>query len=235
MASSIHKIHFLDQMKSTGILPVFHHTHTTVLFQVLRTLNRGGMSVLEFKHTRDQRSVRAFAQLIELASEFPGFTLGAGTVLDAALAHQYIKAGAQFISSPFLHKEVASICEDYNVMWMPGCSTRDEVEEAIQLNAKVINIVQGNVPALDVLMQCARDFSDRYFIPSAGIELDKHNVPLLFEAGALCLRMGDSLFHRNNILTKDWTRMEINFYQTMKNMRRIKHSATVTHDYFVLA
>ncbi len=226
MASSLHKIHFLDQMKSTGVLPVFHHSHTGVLFQVLRTINRGGLSVLEFKHTRDQRSVKAFSQVVELASEFPGLTLGAGTVLDASSAHQYIKAGAQFISSPFLHKETASICEDYNVMWMPGCSTRDEVEEAIRLKADAINIVQGNVPALEVLAQCVRDFPEMYFVPSAGIGLDKNNVPLLFEAGALCLRLGDSLFRRNDILTKDWTRMEINFYQTIKNIRQVKKSST---------
>jgi len=220
-------------MKSTGILPVFHHTHTEVLFQAMRIIYRGGISILEFKHLRDSRSIRAFAQLLELASDFSGLTIGAGTVLDVASAHQYIKAGAQFISSPFLHPEMGSICEDYNVMWIPGCSTREEVEEAIRLKADMINIVQGNVPALDVLRQCTRDFPDMYFVPSAGIELRKNNVPLWFEAGALCLRLGDRLFRRNDILTKDWARMEINFYQTVKNIAQVKKS--VAYDYRISA
>lgn len=235
MAKSLNKIHLLNQMKTTGVLPVFHHTRTEVLFQVMRTIHRGGMSVLEFKHMRDNRSFKAFAQLIEIATDFPGFAVGAGTVIDAASAHQFIKAGAQFISSPFLHKEVGSICEDYNVTWIPGCSSREEVEEAIRLKADIINIVQANIPVLDFLRQCTRDFPDVYFVPSSGVEVVKNNISHLFDAGALCLRLGDSLFRRNDILTRDWSNMEINFYQTIRGVMQVKKSKSAPYHYSIPA
>ena len=188
----------------------------------MRIIYCGGTYALEFKNMHDARSFKAFAQLSELAFQVLRMVQ---TVLDATSAHQYIRAGAQFISSPFLHKEMRSICEDYNIMWIPGCSTNEVVKDAIRLKADIIN----NVPALDVLRQSTRDFPTMYFVPSAGIELHKNNVPLLFEAGALCLRLGDNLFRRNEILTKDWTRMEINFYQTVKNSTQAKKSAAYNY------
>jgi 2-dehydro-3-deoxyphosphogluconate aldolase / (4S)-4-hydroxy-2-oxoglutarate aldolase len=235
MAKSLSKIHLIDQMKSTGVLPVFQHTHSQVLFQVMRIIYRGGITILEFKHLRDSRSFKAFRQMAELASEFPELTLGVGTVLDAEAAHQYIKAGAQFISSPFLHKDMGSICEDYNVVWMPGCSTLEEVTQAVNQRADIINVMQGSMPVMDFLRQCSRDFPEMYFVPSAGIELHRHQLTSLFEAGALCLRLGDSLFKRNDILTKDWTRMEINFYQTVKNISQLKKSVKISYDYSISA
>lgn len=57
-------------------------------------------------------------------------------------------------------------------------------EEAIGFKADIINVVPGNIQAVDVLRQSTRYFPTTYFVPSAGIELHKNNVPLLFEAGA---------------------------------------------------
>lgn len=224
MAKSLTKIHIIDQLKSSGLLPVFHHTHSKVLFQVMRIIYRGGMAVLEFKHVRDTRSFKAFAQLAELASEFPGLRLGVGTVLDAQSARHYIHLGAQFISSPFMHKETGEVCEANNIMWMPGCTSPQEVMEAIERKADAINIVQGNVPILEVLRQCTRDFPEMHFVPSAGIELHKNNIPSMFETGVLCIRLGESLFNKNDIMTNDWASMEINFYRIAKNIAQLKKS-----------
>jgi 2-dehydro-3-deoxyphosphogluconate aldolase / (4S)-4-hydroxy-2-oxoglutarate aldolase len=225
MAKSLAKIHLIDQVRSAGVLPVFHHTRPDVLYQVLRTIYRGGLGVLEFKHHRDSRSIRAFAQLVELASEFPGLTLGAGTVLDEVVAGEYIKAGAQFISSPFLHGRTGELCEKNNVVWMPGCSNTNEVKQAIEQDADMINVVQGSIPVLDFMRSSSRDFPDMYFVPSAGIDIRQAGLPLLFEAGALGVRLGKDLFRKNDILTKDWKEMEIHFYQTVRNVSQLKKSS----------
>jgi len=82
---------------------------------------------------------------------------------------------------------------------MPVCSKKEEVNEAIRLNEDMVNIVQNNLPAANVLRYNTRDFSVMYFVPLARTELQKNNVPLLFES-ALCVQLLDLLYRKNDIL-----------------------------------
>ena len=63
-------------------------------------------------------------------SEIPELMLGAGTIIDGPTASLYIQAGADFIVSPILKKEIALICNRRKILWSPGCFSLSEISDA---------------------------------------------------------------------------------------------------------
>ena len=60
----------------------------------------------------------------------PGLTVLAGTVRTADEARGAIDAGAQAIVSPATIAEVAAVCREDGVPWIPGALTPTEIEAA---------------------------------------------------------------------------------------------------------
>ena len=64
--------------------------------------------------------------------------MGAGTVLDAETARLAILKGAKFIIAPNFSKEVARLCNRYQIPYAPGCTTITEMVEAMEVGASFI-------------------------------------------------------------------------------------------------
>lgn len=104
--------------------------------------------------------------------EFPDMYIGAGTVINKDQAVRAINAGAKFIVSPGLSKEVALYCKEIGVPYYPGCVTPTEIMEAISLGIDVIKFFPANVyGGLKALKALAGPFPHLKFIPTGGADL----------------------------------------------------------------
>ncbi len=139
------------KIRSAGVVPVFYHPDVDVLLKIVSICYKCGLRVFEFMHQRDNRGLRYFEYLAEHSNQFPDLTLGVGTVLDAVMTERYINSGARFIASPFLRPDMAAVCQQYDTIWMPGCTTLAEIEKAKMLGATVINVLSGNVLGPDFI------------------------------------------------------------------------------------
>lgn len=217
----------LQKLKSTisrnGMLPFFNHQNIDCVLEVMKILKRCECDVFEFTHQRDARGIRMFAWLADRAKEL-GITMGAGTILDASQANRYIRAGAKFIASPFLHEDVAHACHDNDVLWIPGCTTLADIQQATAWGATVVMIIPGNILGPDFVKQVVTIHPELMCIPSGGVTVAKNNIGSWFDAGALCVRLGDALFTREDVAVKDWGKIESNVFHAFQGVKQLKSS-----------
>ena len=131
--------------------------------------------------------------------EFPDLTFGVGTVLDATMTERYIKACASFVASPFLRPDMGQVARDYNVLWMPGCTTLAEIEKAKALGATFTNVLPGNVLGFDFITPIARQYPDLNLIPSGIADLRESSLRKWFEAGVWGIKLGPQIFTKEDI------------------------------------
>lgn len=148
---------------------------------------RGGITMIEITFTvPDAPSVIA-----ELTGK-PRLTVGAGTVLTAAQAHDALAAGSQFIIAPNISAEVARVALDAGVMYMPGAYTTNEILAARAAGAHVVKVYPVGIAGGPPYIQVIRDpLPDIPMLAAGGTTLD--NVTFFLKAGCIGVGLGASL------------------------------------------
>lgn len=91
--------------------------------------------------------------------------IGAGTVLDSETARHALLKGAEFIIAPNFNREVAKLCNRYQIPYIPGCTSMSEIVEALEagadmikafptssfIGAKVVSTIKTPMPQVPVL------------------------------------------------------------------------------------
>jgi len=212
----------INVIKTVGVIPVFYHPEVNTILQAIRTAYRCGARVFEFLHQRDNRGLRIFSWLVDETKNMPDLILGVGTVLDATMTDRYIKAGAKFISSPFLRKDMADVCRHANILWMPGCSTQTDIREARELGASIVMIIPGNVLGPDFLRRAVLEYTDLHFVPSGGVELTEASLRSWIHSGAPAVRLNEQLFPREAIVLHEWDKIERNVRMALEQVQKLK-------------
>jgi 2-dehydro-3-deoxyphosphogluconate aldolase/(4S)-4-hydroxy-2-oxoglutarate aldolase len=148
---------------------------------------RGGITMIEITFTVPD-AVRVMA---ELAAQ-PNLTVGAGTVLTAAQAHDALAAGAKFIVAPNTSTEVARVALDAGVFYMPGAFTPNEILAARAAGAHVVKVhpvgVVGGPHYIDVIREPLPDIP---MLAAGGTTLE--NSMAFLKAGCVGVGLGPSL------------------------------------------
>ena len=104
---------------------------------------------------------------------FPDMNIGAGTVINLKQCEDAINAGAKFIVSPGLSKEVALLCKEKNIAYYPGCVTPTEIMAALELGITVVKFFPANIyGGLAGIKALSGPFPQVKFIPTGGINRD---------------------------------------------------------------
>ncbi|MBR2322832.1 MAG: bifunctional 4-hydroxy-2-oxoglutarate aldolase/2-dehydro-3-deoxy-phosphogluconate aldolase [Clostridia bacterium] len=136
-------------------------------------------------------------EAIRLATKnFPDMYIGAGTVINVDQCKKAIDAGAKFIVSPGLSKEVALYCQEKGVTYYPGCVTPTEIMEAISLGIKVVKFFPANVyGGLKAIKALAGPFGQIKFLPTGGVSEENLKEFLdcdkIFAVGGSWMMKGD--------------------------------------------
>lgn len=125
------------------------------------------------------------------AKKDAGYIVGAGTVLDAPTARIAILKGAKFIVSPAFDKEVAELCNLYQIPYMPGCYTITEVTNALKAGADVIKIFPGSAASPSYFKAVHGPLPQANLMPTGGVDIG--NAADWIKAGAVAVGTGSSL------------------------------------------
>ncbi|HEY5584729.1 MAG TPA: bifunctional 2-keto-4-hydroxyglutarate aldolase/2-keto-3-deoxy-6-phosphogluconate aldolase [Ruminiclostridium sp.] len=117
--------------------------------------------------------------------------IGAGTILDPETARAAILAGAMFIVSPCLNKEVVKVCNRYQIACMPGAMTVKEVVEGMEAGADIIKIFPGELFGPAIIKAFKGPLPQAKLMPTGGVNLD--NVGDWIKAGSVAVGVGGSL------------------------------------------
>ena len=102
---------------------------------------------------------------------YPDLLVGAGTVINKEQCEQAIGLGCKFIVSPGLSKEVALLCKEKNIPYLPGCVTPTEIMEALSLGINVIKFFPAQTfGGLKAIKDLSSAFPQVQFVPTGGID-----------------------------------------------------------------
>jgi len=186
----------LQQILDQGMLPLFYVDSASVSVEIIRTLYKAGVRVLEYTNRGDAALENFKILRATVSAEMSDLSLGIGTVKTSAQANDFISAGADFIVSPIVNPEVAAICKSKNMLWIPGCMTPTEIFTAQQNDAALIKIFPANILGAEFVSSIRDLFSGQLFMPTGGVDLTKESISTWFKAGVCAVGMGSKLISK---------------------------------------
>jgi 2-dehydro-3-deoxyphosphogluconate aldolase/(4S)-4-hydroxy-2-oxoglutarate aldolase len=214
----------LDSILKQGMLPLFFYEDAEVSVQIVRTLHRAGVRVMEYtnraKEAFENFKILKAAQL----SDMPDLYLGIGTVKTVEDALRYVDAGADFIVAPTINPGVADIANKHNGLYIPGCMTPTEIHLAQQHQAALIKIFPANVLGPGFVSAVSDVFRGQLFMPTGGVELNKENISGWFKAGVAAVGMGSRLITKDVLQNRLYDQLytdTVNTLELIKTARQL--------------
>jgi 2-dehydro-3-deoxyphosphogluconate aldolase/(4S)-4-hydroxy-2-oxoglutarate aldolase len=211
----------LDTILSQGMLPLFFYEDAEVSLEVIRTLYRAGVRVLEYTNRGEEALSNFYIIKKGVSAEMPDMHLGIGTIKTGLEAEAFIEAGADFIVSPIIDSEVARIADKHNKLWIPGCMTPTEINVAQQHKARLIKIFPANIVGPAFISSIRELFPGQLFIPTGGVEIEAGNIAEWFRSGVCAVGMGSKLVSRNVLDKRLYTQL---YNDTVKALELVQLS-----------
>lgn len=208
-----------DTLLKNKLLPLFYEDDAETCKGILRTLYKAGVRIVEYTNRGDQ-AISNFKQLKALqVAEMPGLYLGIGTIKSTREAADFIALGTDFIVSPIVNPAVAELCDQHNLLWIPGCMTPTEIYTAQQFNAAVIKLFPANILGPAFMSSIRELFRDQLFIPTGGVEITEENLEQWFRAGVCAVGMGSKLITKEIVSNRNYHEL---YTLTKKALNMIK-------------
>ena len=202
------KEELLKRIPEQGILPLYFYKDPEVSIEVLRSLYKAGIRMVEYTN-RGEAALQNFKKMREVRDEeLKDLYLGIGTIKNAPAAETYIQAGVDFIICPGLVEEVANVADKNKMLWVPGCMTPSEIIRAENMGAKMIKLFPGNILKPEFMSAIKALFPDLMFMPTGGVSLDKENLEGWFKAGVSAVGMGSKLVSKQLLEEKNYAKIE---------------------------
>ncbi len=124
----------------------------------------GGFKMVEFTLTTPGA--------LELISEFSkrsGLIVGAGTVLSTTQAREAVSAGARFLVSPVVDRDVISEAANLDVPSIPGACTPTEMQTAYGFGADFVKVFPAPAGGVDFIKAERGPLPHLRLYPTAGV------------------------------------------------------------------
>lgn len=150
-----------------------------------------GVRSLEITHDYD----RAVDDVELLAGRFgSAASVGVGTTWSIAQAESASGAGATFCVLPGVDEATTRRSGELGMLTLPGVQTPAEIQLAIRSGADVLKFFPADPPGAAWLAQVTPAYRERPFMATGGVTVD--NMTAFFDAGAIAVGMGSTLFGR---------------------------------------
>ena len=177
----------LEKILHHQLVCILRGADTAKVMQIVQALYEGGIRLVEIT----MNSPNPLASIEKLSEAFGDkMLIGAGTVLNTAMAKDAIAAGAKFIISPTLNIETIQYTKAQNVLSIPGAYTPTEILTAFEVGGDIIKVfpARGNA---DYLKDIHAPLPHIPLMPTGGITPE--NIASFKKAGAVAFGIGSSI------------------------------------------
>lgn len=205
----------IKRIGDCGIIPLVVIDRVTDAVPVAKALLAGEAEVMEIA----LRTEAGLECIRAVASGCSDIIVGAGTVVSLEQCRMAVDAGANFIVSPGLSREVVEWCLDNGIAITPGCVTPTEITAALEYGINVLKFFPANVfGGLSAMAALSGPFGNMKFIPTGGVGPENMrefvSAPFVYAVGGswLCTRkdINDGNFDRITELTAHATKVARN-------------------------
>ncbi|HEY0008932.1 MAG TPA: bifunctional 4-hydroxy-2-oxoglutarate aldolase/2-dehydro-3-deoxy-phosphogluconate aldolase [Tepidisphaeraceae bacterium] len=189
----------LLRMSSSGVVAVIRAPSTEVLIPLTEALIAGGVLSIEVTLS----TPKAISGIELLADRFGDRAIiGVGTVLDAATAADAIRAGSQFVVSPFTDARMIETVIRQGKIMIPGAYTPTEIVNAWSLGGDIIKVFPSTALGPQYFKDLLAPLPQLKLTPTGGVDLK--NTGQWIKAGAVCVGVGSALVSKEALVKGDW-------------------------------
>jgi 2-dehydro-3-deoxyphosphogluconate aldolase/(4S)-4-hydroxy-2-oxoglutarate aldolase len=173
----------LKEISNIGIIPVVVLDEIRQSLPLAKALYAGGLGCAEvtFRTAAAEESIKI------ISGEMPEMLVGAGTVLTTEQVDRAIAAGAKFIVSPGLNREIVKYCIDKGITIIPGCATPSDIETALSLGLEVVKFFPAEAAGgIGMIKSISAPYTSIKFMPTGGINIKNLNTYLSFSKVIAC-------------------------------------------------
>lgn len=189
-----------DQITRCGLVAILRAPSDAGLVDACRAMAGGGLQVAEVPLTTPNA-----LGVVETIAHALGdrIAIGTGSVIDAEGVKCSADAGARFIVSPIIKREVIEASHKLGLPCLPGALTPSEVQSAHELGADVIKVFPAHrMGGPGYIKDLLAPLPHLKLMPTGGVRLDFVNDWV--QAGAACLGVGTSIFRPDLVAAGDW-------------------------------
>ncbi len=192
----------LELIHDTGVIGIFRTDQPENCLKAMDALMNGGLNVFEVTTTTPGAT-----ELISEARKRYGLRalVGIGTVLDGPTAEKGIEAGAEFVVSPSLHRDVLDVCKSRGVVSCPGTFTATEVVEAWRWGADLIKVFPISQVGPGYITSLLGPLPWVRLVPTGGV--DSGNARAYIKAGAYALGVGGALVSKKAMMEERYDKL----------------------------
>ena len=194
-----------NTLLDTGVLPLFYNGEVETAIELVSACVRGGARTIEFTN-RGEMAYPVFTELVKyFAKADPSVILGVGSIIDAPTAALFLSSGANFIVGPSFNPEISRLCNRRKVLYLPGCSTENEITTAEELGAEICKIFPGELAGgpgfiSAVMAPCPW----HRLLPTGGVDATEASITEWIKAGAAVVGLGSKLISNQAVKDKDY-------------------------------
>lgn len=195
----------LDAIISSKIVAVVRLDDYSKAAEVARALVGGGVTVLEFTLTGRGAidAVRRTRADLGAAAH-----IGIGTALTPQDTEAAIDAGAQFVVTPAVRKEVISVCVKRSIPVACGGLTPTELLEAHEAGAALVKLFPASVGGPRYVKDVLAPLPFLKIIPTGGVSVE--NAREFLAAGAVAVGVGGNLVPAQAVAQGDFAEITRN-------------------------
>ena len=216
------RIEVATTMKEVGMIPLFFNNDIELSKKVLKACYDGGAKLLEFT-ARGDFAHEIFGDLIKYSvKELPGMIMGVGSVSDAAQASLFMSLGANFVVTPLLREEIATVCNRRKVLWSAGCGSLTEIARAEELGCEIVKLFPGDIYGPQFVKSVKGPQPWTSIMPTGGVSPTEENLKGWFDAGVTCVGMGSKLISKDIIANEDFAKLEMNVRKVLAVIKSLR-------------
>ncbi len=181
----------LEQFKKEQVIPVIREKDFESGLEKSELAIKSGMGIIEITFTTPDAD-----KIIKTLIKKHKVLVGAGTVLNQEDATKAINAGSKFIVSPAYTAEVAKICKEKKILYVPGAVTPTEIINAIDGGWKFVKIFPASVMGVSYIKTIKSVFPEVEIMATGGINTS--NYKEWISTPLIAVGIGSDLFRGNN-------------------------------------
>lgn len=181
--------------------------------EVAEAMYEGGIRVSEITMT-----VPGAVSLIKkaAANNPDDAILGVGSVTNAEMTQKAVEAGAQFVVSPIMKKEIIDKANELDVPVLPGAFTPTEIQQAWDWGADIIKVFPANIVGMNFFKAVKAPLPHLKLMPTGGVSLT--NGGEWIKAGACAVGVGSALLDKEAIKRGDFKTIKNNAEILLSNL-----------------
>jgi len=188
----------IENIKKQRILPILRGVPEEEAYFLVECLLEADLNILEISVNQPG----SFDLIKRLNQRFgTDLTVGAGTVVNTAIAHKAADYGAAFFLSPSFSADVANTAGRLNIPYIPGAYSPTEIQESYEAGADLIKVFPVRQVGPGYIKDVLASLNHVNLMAVGGVGLD--NVHTWFEAGVQAVGIGSSLFPKELVQKKE--------------------------------